>query len=168
MLRVAVGAGVPCGGDDFCEGFVGTSRAQRGSEVDALVSEEAGEEASVGGESRAGAVAAEGAGYGRDDADDGPCWGSVVGGDFAGVGGWNGGKVERLENLEDALCADDFVEPPTVRVTDIHVFDEPHVEVWLIESECDCEDFAFVHGLSDNCIDFNGGKSEGCSGVDAL
>jgi hypothetical protein len=91
-----------------------------------------------------------------------------VGGDFAGVGGGNRGKVEGLEDLEDALRADDFVEAPTVRVADIHVFNEPHVEVWLIESECDREDFVLVYGLSDNGIDFNGGKSEDCGGVDAL
>lgn len=91
-----------------------------------------------------------------------------MGGDFAGVGGGNWGKVEGLENLKDPLGADDFVEAPTVRVTDIHVFDEPHVEVWLIESECNGEDFVLVKGLSDNGIDFNGRKSDGRSGVDAV
>lgn len=132
-----------------------------------MVPEKAGEEASVRGETRTGAGAAERAGDGGDDADEGTGLGSVVGGDLSGVGRSDGSEVEWVENLEDTLGADDFGKAPTVGVSYVHVFDEPHMEAWAIELKCNGEDFVLVHRLSNNGIDFNWGESEVSRGFNA-
>ena len=168
LLRVPVRAGAPRIGDDFGDGFVRVAGSQRGSEVGAVASEKAGEEASVGGEACAGAVCAEWSGHGGDDSDDGAGWGLVMGSHFALVCGRNGGEVEWGENFEDALGADDFVEAPAVGVSDVHVFNEPDVEVWLVEAEGDGKDFVLVERLFDDGVDFHRLESHGGRHGDAF
>src|SRR5207248_2253280 len=68
-LGVAVGASLPHGGDRLRDGRVVVTAAQQRAQIVALRREEARVEATVGGEPRARAVAAERLRHRRDDAD---------------------------------------------------------------------------------------------------
>ena len=157
---VAIGAMGPDLANEVGDGVIGEPGAKRGSEVVALVGEEAGVEVSIGREASPMAEGAEGLGYGRDHPDFCALVMAEAAGDFAWVEWWEWGEGGDLaEALDDFAGRDDLVRLPAVGVSDVHVFDEAEDEFWLVEAFRHLFDGVIIDATADDHIDFDGGEA---------
>ena len=142
------------------DGVIGESVTEWGTEVVALVGEEAGVKLAIGGEAGPMAEGAEGLGYGRDHSDFCALVMAEAAGDFAWVEWWEWGEGGDLaEALDDFVGGDDLVRLPAVGVSDVHVFDEAEDELWLVEAFRHLFDGVIIDATADDNIDFDGGEA---------
>src|SRR5579859_6039446 len=170
QLGIAIGAGAPHAGDLVVELLVGRIAAHDRAQVVPARREQAGEEASLRGEACPRAAAAERL---RDRGDDADLAASVLVApavcDLAGV--------IRLDRLERQLGADrghdlrrrdDVVQPPAVRVPDVHVLDEAEDVAAAVEAARHREQIPFVDAALDDHVDLHRREADGGRGVDSL
>ena len=60
-----------------------------------------------------------------------------------------------MNRLEDLFLRDGFLEAPSVYVTNIHVFDEPHFEAILSRKVHQIDDLVVVCAADDHRIDLD-------------
>jgi len=157
---IAIGALRPDVANEVGDGVIGESVAERGSEIVALVGEEAGVKLAIGGEAGPMAEGAEGLGYGRDHPDFRALVVAEAAGDFAWVEWWEWGEGgDFAEAFDDFVGGDDLVRLPAVGVSDVHVFDEAEDEFWLAEAFRHLFDGVIIDATADDHIDFDGGEA---------
>ena len=146
--------------NDVGDGVIGESGAKWGSEIVALVGEEAGVKLAIGREAGTMAEGAEGLGNGRDHPDFRALVMAEAAGDFAWVEWWERGEGgDFAEALDDFVGGDDLVSLPAVGVSDVHVFDEAENEFWLVEACGHLFDGVIIDAATDDHIDFDGGEA---------
>src|SRR5712664_1352543 len=146
------------GANAFLDVVVGSAVAEQGAEVVVVLAEEAGANFAVGGETDAGAMAAEWLCDRRDQAD---LAGRAVG-EFILARGFAFRMRDlhqrplRVDAAVDFLGGDhQFARPVAVRVQR-HEFDEAHDHAAIAGEGGECFDFVFVEAADEDGVDFRG------------
>src|SRR5438270_1848709 len=168
QLGIAVGAARPDAAERVGERLVGGAGAKRPAQVVPAQREQTGVQAPLGRQPCARAAAAERLRHRGDDAD---LAGAVP------VAPATRGRVRpgrdrldrplRVDATDDLLGGDDVVEPPAVRVADVHVLDEAQHVAGAAEALGGRDDPVVVRAALDDGVDLHRQAGRG-GGVDSL